>query len=88
MRRKGYTCDIHTDLSRGATTVPDDEWIKKLEDGRDVKFVFQELPEGAAFLTAQIAGNEVVYSILLTLTGKPLSRHDVESRFKSELAKK
>jgi hypothetical protein len=68
--------------------MPDDEWIKKLEDGRDVKFVCQELPEGAAFLTAQIAGNEVVYSILLTRAGKPLSRDDVESRFKGELAKK
>jgi hypothetical protein len=68
--------------------MPDEEWIKKLEDGRDVKFVYQELPEDAAFITAQIAGNEVVYSIVLTRAGNPLSREDVESRFNAELSKK
>jgi len=25
--------------------MPDEEWIKKLEDGRKVKFIYQELPE-------------------------------------------
>jgi hypothetical protein len=68
--------------------MPDDEWIKKLEDGRNVNFVYQDLPEGGAFLTAQIAGNEVVYSIVLTKTKNPLSREDVESRFRGELSKK
>ena len=68
--------------------MPDEEWIKTLEDGRKVKFVYQELVEDGAFITAQIAGNEVVYSILLTNAKNPLSREDVESRFKGELSKK
>jgi hypothetical protein len=69
--------------------MPDDEeWIKALPDGRKVKFVYQELAEDGAFITAQIAGNEVVYSILVTKARNPLSREDVESRFKSELSKK
>jgi hypothetical protein len=37
-----------------------DEWVKTLEDGRRVKFIYQELPEDGAFLTAQIERNEVV----------------------------
>jgi hypothetical protein len=43
----------------------DEEWIKKLEDGRKVKFIYQELPKDGAFLTAQIEWNEVVYSVVL-----------------------
>jgi len=68
--------------------MPDEEWIKKLEDGRKVKFIYQELPEDGAVITAQIVGNEVVYSVVLTKAGNPLSREDVESHFKSELSKK
>jgi hypothetical protein len=68
--------------------MPDDEWIKKLPDGRNVKFVYQELPEAGAFITAQIQGNEVVYSVVLSQARNPLSREDVESHFKSELSKK
>jgi len=68
--------------------MPDEEWIKKLEDGRKVKFVYQELPEDGAFITAQLEGSEVVYSIILTKARNPLSRGDVESRFKGELSKK
>jgi hypothetical protein len=68
--------------------VSDGEWIKTLEDGRKVKFIYQELPEGGAFITAQIAGNEVVYSVVLTKARSPLSRDDVESHFKGELSKK
>jgi hypothetical protein len=68
--------------------MPDEEWIKTLEDGRKVKFVYQRLPEGGAFITAQIAGNEVVYSVLLTEARNLLSREDVESHFKGELSKK
>jgi hypothetical protein len=68
--------------------MPDQEWIKKLEDGRRVKFVYQELPEDGAFLTAQLEGNEVVYSILLTKVKNSLSREEVENRFKGELSKK
>jgi hypothetical protein len=65
-----------------------EEWIGTLEGGRKVKFVYQELPEGGAFLTAQIEGNEVVYSVLLIEASNPLSRQEVESHFKGELAKK
>ena len=66
----------------------DEEWIKTLEDGRRVKFIYQELPENRAFITAQIAGNEVVYSIVLDDVQNPLRRQEVESRFASELSKK
>jgi hypothetical protein len=68
--------------------MPDEEWIKKLEDGRKVKFIYQELPEDGAFITAQLAGNEVVYSVVLTKARNPLSHEDVESHFKGELRKK
>ena len=68
--------------------MPDEEWIKSLEDGRKVKFTCQELPEDGAFITAQIEGNKVVYSIVLTDAGNPLSREDVEAHFRGELSKK
>lgn len=66
----------------------DEEWIKTLEDGRKVKFIYQELPEDGAFITAQIGGNKVVYSVVLAKAGNPLSREDVESYFEGELSKK
>ncbi len=66
----------------------DEEWVKKLEDGRKVKFIYQELPEDGAFITAQIERNEVVYSIVLVKANNPLSHEDIESHFKGELAKK
>jgi len=66
----------------------DEEWIKTLEDGRTVKFVYQELPEYGAIINAQLAGNEVVYSIILSNARNPLSREDIESRFKGDLSKK
>ena len=68
--------------------MPDEEWVKTLEDGRRVKFIYQELPEDGAFITAQLAGNEVVYSVVLAEAKNPLSHEDVESHFKAELAKK
>jgi hypothetical protein len=68
--------------------MPEEEWIKTLADGRKVRFIYQELPEDGAFITAQVGGNEVVYSIVLTKAGNPLSREDVESRFRGELSKK
>jgi hypothetical protein len=68
--------------------MPDEEWIKTLEDGRKVKFFYHELPEDAAFITAQIQSNEVVYSVVLANAGNPLSRENVESHFKGELSKK
>jgi len=68
--------------------VPDEEWIKKLEDGRRVKFTKQELQEDGAFITAQLEGNKVVYSVVLTKAKNPLSREEVESYFRGELSKK
>jgi hypothetical protein len=66
----------------------DEEWTTTLKAGRKVKFIYQELPEDGAFITAQIEGNEVVYSVVLTKARNPLSREDVESHFKGELSKK
>jgi hypothetical protein len=68
--------------------MPDEEWVKALEDGRRVKFIYQELPDDGAFITAQIEGNEVVYSVVLTEARNPLTRENVESHFKGELSKK
>ncbi len=62
--------------------------LKTLEDGRKVKFIYQELPEDGAFITAQLAGNEVVYSVVLAKARNPLGREDVESHFKRELSGK
>jgi hypothetical protein len=53
-----------------------------------VKFIYQELSEDGAFITAQTEGNEVVYSVVLTKARNPLSREDVEGHFKGELSKK
>jgi hypothetical protein len=66
----------------------EEEWIKTLLDGRRVKFIYQELPADGAFLTAQLQGNEVVYSVVLAKARNPLSREDVESHFEGELAKR
>ena len=65
-----------------------DEWIKKLLDGRFVQFTYLELEGGGVFMTAQVARNEVVYSILLSEINNPLRREEVESRFDRELSKK
>src|SRR5258708_38072268 len=61
---------------------------KHLKDGRKVKFIYQELPEDGAFITAQIAGTEVVYSVVLTNARNPLGREDVERHIKRELSGK
>jgi hypothetical protein len=68
--------------------MPSDEWIETLEDGRRVKFTYQELPHEGAFITAQVEGNKVVYSIVLTDARNPLSSGEVESHFEGELLKK
>lgn len=65
----------------------DDEWIKTLADGRKVKFIYQELAEDGAFMTAQIAGHKVVYSVVLPKAGNPLNRESVEAHFQAELYK-
>jgi hypothetical protein len=68
--------------------MPGNEWIKTLADGRRVKFTNQELPDEGAFVTAQVACNKVVYSIVLTPAKNPLSREEVENHFKGELSKR
>ena len=66
----------------------DEERIKTLADGRRVKFTNQELLETQAFITAQVDGNKVVYSIVLTKVKNPLSHEEVEGYFECELSKK
>jgi hypothetical protein len=78
----------HTGLGRRGAKMPDEEWVKILYDGRRVKFTYQQLPDDGAFVTAQIEGNEVVYSVVLTEAKNPLTRENVESHFKGELSKK
>jgi hypothetical protein len=68
--------------------MPDEEWIKIPEDGRTVKFSHQELPKDGAFITAQLARSEVVYSVVLTKAENLLCREGVESHFEGELSKK
>ena len=68
--------------------MPSDEWIKALPDGRRVKFTYQELPDDGRFITAQVEGNKVVYSIVLTDTKDSRGRGEVESQFEGELSKK
>ena len=63
-----------------------DAWIKTLADPRRVKFTNQELDE-SAFLTAQVEGNKVVYSIVLSDAKNPLSREEVENHFEDELSR-
>ena len=65
--------------------MPDKEWVKTLEDGRLVKFTNQELLQDEAFITAQVAGNKVVYSIMLTKVKNPLSCEETEDHFEGEL---
>ena len=71
----------------GVMKMPNDEWIRTIADGRKVKFSHDELAD-TTFITAQIEGNEVVYSILLNKAETDLSRKEVEGRFQRELSKK
>jgi hypothetical protein len=48
----------------------DNEWSKALDDDRRVKFSYRELPNGGAFITAQIERNKVVYSVLIEPIGE------------------
>jgi hypothetical protein len=81
-------CAEYPDFAGNDGKMAEEEWIKTLNDGRRVKFVYQELPADGAFITAQIEGNEVVYSVILTQARNPLSHEDVENRFRGELSKK
>jgi hypothetical protein len=67
--------------------MPSDEWIRTFADGRKVKFSHDGVVD-AAFITAQVEGNEVIYSILLSIAEAKLSREEVEGRFQRELSKK
>jgi len=61
-----------------------DEWTKLVSGDRLVKFTYEDLADGGAFLTAQIAGHEVVYSVVLGRTREPFSRARVERHFERE----
>ncbi len=62
-----------------------DEWTRVISGDRLVKFTYVDLPSGTAFMTAQIAAHEVVYSIILEQTEWAFSRVGVEGRFGYEL---
>jgi len=65
-----------------------DEWVRTLADGGRVKFTRQKLADDWVFITAQIEGNKVVYSVILTNEKNALSSREVESHFEGELTKK
>ena len=50
-----------------------DEWMRSVTGNRLVKFTYLELSDGGAFLTAQIGGHEVVYSVILDTAQDPLA---------------
>ena len=54
-----------------------DEWTQVNRAGQLVKFTYDDLPHGKAFLTAQIAGHEVVCSVILPQPKLPFSRESV-----------
>jgi len=62
----------------------EDEWTKVISGDRLVKFTYGDLPGGQAFLTAQIAGHHVVYSVVLPHAEQPFNRAGVEHQFRSE----
>jgi hypothetical protein len=62
----------------------EDEWTKVVSGDRLVKFTYLDLPEGEAFLTAQIAGHAVVYSVILRQAEHPFHREGVERHFAYE----
>jgi hypothetical protein len=61
-----------------------EEWLREISGERFVKFTYVELPDGEVFMTAQIAGQEVVDSVLRQQT-EPFSREAVERHFGHEL---
>jgi len=58
-----------------------DEWTTVSPSDKLVKFTYSDLPTGEAFLTAQIAGREVVCSVILAEPELPFSRKGVEGHF-------
>jgi hypothetical protein len=59
-------------------------WMKMMSGHRLVKFTYLDLPQGHAFLTAQIAGHDVVYSVFVRQAEHPFNREDVERHFDYE----
>ena len=62
----------------------EDEWTNVNRGGQLVKFTYSDLPDGSVFLSAQIAGHEVVCSVILPQPEDPFSREGVENHFKHE----
>jgi hypothetical protein len=62
----------------------EDEWTSVISGDRLVKFTYVDLPRGGAFLTAQIAGHAVVYSVILRQAEHPFNREGVERHFDYE----
>ena len=62
----------------------EDEWTRVTSGGRLVKFTYLDLPNGQAFLTAQIAGRAVVYSVILGNAERPFTHAGVERHFDQE----
>jgi hypothetical protein len=62
----------------------EDEWPKVISGDRLVKFTYLDLLGGEVFMTAQIAGHEVVYSVILRQAEHPFNREGVERHFDSE----
>ena len=58
----------------------EDEWTKAISCDRLVKFTYLDLPDGQAFLTAQIAGHHVVYSVIVEQAERPPFDRDVVER--------
>lgn len=62
----------------------EDEWTRVTSGDRLVRFTYVDLPDGRAFLTAQIAGRAVVYSVILGRAEHPFTRAGVERHFDQE----
>ena len=63
----------------------EDEWTKVISGGRLVKFTYEDFATGVAFMTAQLARHEVVYTVILLQAERPYSRQTVERHFAYEL---
>ena len=75
-RRENGACD-----TKATSNKMEDEWKHVSPSGQLVKLTYSELPDGKVFLTAQIAGHEVVCSVILPHPEYPFSREGVESHF-------
>lgn len=62
----------------------EDEWTKVISGDRLIKFTYAGLPDGEAFLTAQLARHAVVYSVIVRHAVGPFNREGVERHFNYE----